>query len=44
MIKIYIGEIKSRILMSKATLKNYNPSPQVLEEETVMYYIWSIYL
>jgi len=34
-----IGEIKSRIFMSKATHKKYNPSPQILEEETVMFYI-----
>jgi len=40
----YLGEIKSRIVLYKAVFKKFNPSPQVLEEETVMYYIWSISL
>jgi hypothetical protein len=40
----YIVEVKSRIVMPKATFKKFSPSPQVLEEETVMCYIWSITL
>jgi hypothetical protein len=40
----YIGEINSRIIMSKAIFKKYNPSPQLLEEENVMCYIWNIFL
>ena len=35
----YKREIKSRIFMSKATFKKYNPSLQILEEENVMCYI-----
>jgi len=37
-------EIKSRIVMSKATFKKNKPKLQLLEEKTVMYYIWSITL
>jgi hypothetical protein len=37
-------EIRSIIVMSKAGLKNKNTSLQILEEESVMCYIWSICL
>jgi len=40
----YIGEIKSRIVLYKAVFIKYNPSPQLLEEETVVCYIWSVSL
>jgi hypothetical protein len=37
-------EIRSIIVMSKTAFKNKNPSLQILEEETLMCYIWSIFL
>jgi hypothetical protein len=40
----YIGEIKSSTVMSKTALEKYNTSTQELEEETVMCYIWSIFV
>jgi hypothetical protein len=38
---IYTRKIKSTIVMSKVAFKNNNPSLQMLEEETLMCYVYS---
>jgi hypothetical protein len=40
----YTRKIKSSIVTAKAVFKKYKPSLQILEEETVKCYIWSIAL